>query len=479
MLRSDTVRVRNKIVLGLLLGLLFFLFGQSLDDPFFWDGVQLGAKQAWFYFDHNFQYFWLPQEIDSGHPPFFGLYLAGCWKIFGANLGVSHLATLPFLVGFVYAAWQLGRHYLGPESGPALLLIYMADPTVLSQLLLIGPDLALMCFFLLAFLGYSQNRKLLQMLSVLGLAVISMRGMMCAFALFLFEYRSHLRTKSGLWKWWWQEVKIYSPGVLLALWFLILHLRGKGWIGYHPESPWAPSFQKNTFAGAGWNLLILGWRMLDFGRIVQWLAFLALLIKQPKLQKWPPNTILALFLFFVLAWPFILYVGLNQHRYLIPFYLILHLVFLQQLQQTPWSTWKKKILFGLVVSGLLTGQLWIYPSGIAQGWDSSLAHRPYFSLRTETEDFLNKRAIPLDSVGADFPAIGPLRNFDPTVSGIGFANKNEKLYDYYFISNIMNGFTVEDLNTITQNYHLIFHRQKRGVYVSIYEKKEKKSDGAQ
>jgi hypothetical protein len=41
----------------------------------------------------------------------------------------------------------------------------------------------------------------------------------------------------------------------------------------------------------------------------------------------------------------------------------------------------------------------------------------------------------------------------------------------------MNGYTEEELNTISQNYHLIFYRQKGGVYVSIYEKKEKKSDG--
>lgn len=471
------MRTSNKTVLCLLLALLVFLFAQSLDDPFFWDGVQLGAKQAWFYFDHNFQYFWLPQEIDSGHPPFWGLYLATCWKFLGASLGVSHLATLPFLTGFVYAAWQLGRHYLGSKSGPALLMIYLADPTILSQLFLLGPDLALLCFFLLAFLAYSQNRRLLQMLAILGLALISMRGMMCAFALFLFELLPHLRGKSWSWRWWWQKVKIYSPGVLLAFLFLGLHFRAKGWIGYHPESPWAPSFQKNNLAGGFWNMLILAWRLLDFGRIFQWLALFFLLIRQPRLQRWPRNTILACFLFFVLAWPFILYEGLNQHRYLAPFYLILHLIFLQQLQQLFWAIWKKYMLLVMVVIGLIFGNLWVYPSGIAQGWDSSLAHRPYFVLRAELEDALGEKGIPLDAVGTDFPAIGPLRNFDPSVTGVGFANKNEKLYDYYFISNIMNGYTEEELNTISQNYHLIFYRQKGGVYVSIYEKKEKKSDG--
>lgn len=469
------MKTSNRIIFLLTAGLVALLFWQSMDDPFFWDGVQLGAKQAWFFYEHDFQYFWLPAEIDSGHPPFFGMYLAACWKLLGAHLRASHLAMLPFLMLFFYTAWQLGRYYLGAEFAFVLLLLYLADPTVLSQLLLIGPDAALLAFFLLAFLGYSQNNKILQALGVLGLGLISMRGMMCAFALFLFEFIGYWR--AGKWdrQWWWQRIKVYGPGVLLAILFLGFHFRAKNWIGYHPASPWALSFQKNNAEEAFRHIFILIWRMLDFGRIFLWLPLLYLAIKSSNWKEWPRSTWLAGLLFLVLAWPFIYYQGLNQHRYLLPFYLVLHLVFLQKWQSLPWEPWKKYGLLSLLVLGLVSGHSWIYPPAVAQGWDSSLAYRPYFSLRAEAEKYLKQKAIPLDSVGTAFPAIGPLRNYDPSSSGTGFANKNTKAYPYYFITNIMNGYTEEELDQIEKNYQRLFYQQERGIYVSIYGKKEKKS----
>jgi len=473
------VKKSNQIQFIGMTGLWALLFWMSITDPFFWDGVQLGAKQAWFFYDHNFARFWLPSAIDSGHPHFFGMYLAFWWTLLGTNLWLSHLAMLPFIGLFFYCSWQLGNHYLGPNLAFALLALYTCDPTVLSQLFLLGPDAALLSFFLLAFLGHSKGNDWIQALGVLGLSLISMRGMMCAFALFLFEFIGYLRVYKGGWKWWWQKIRIYAPGVLLSLLFLWFHFREKGWIGYHADSPWAWGFQKNTGEEVVWYLLLLGWRLLDFGRIFLWLGILLLLQSIPNIKKWPSHTLLALLLFLVLSWPFLIYQGLNQHRYLLPFYLVLHLVFLQQLQGLSWRPWKKYSLYILVSLGLLSGHFWLYPSFVSQGWDSTWAHRPYFQLRADAEDYLARRAIPLSSVGAAFPAIGPLRYYNPAKTGPGFADKNEKNYDYYLVSNIMNDYSGRELNFIEANYQLLFHRQKRGIYVSVYGKKEKESDGSE
>lgn len=459
------------ILFYLLVGLLFI---RSLGDPFFWDGVQLGAKQAWFYYDKAFQSFWLPEEIDSGHPPFFGIYLAFIWQCFGASLLVSHLAMFPFILLFCYASWQLGQHYLGPRWGFLLPGLFLADPTLLSQLFLLGPDVALLAFFLLAFLGLSQKKSGLQMLGILGLGLISMRGMMVAFALFLFEILSDQQERKWNYSWLWKKIKVYVPGGMVALLFLFFHFREKGWVGYHATSPWAGSFQKNTVAEAVLHLLILGWRLIDFGRLFFWLAILLLLASSSKIKKWPANTVLAILLFLGLSWPFLLYDGLNQHRYLLPFYLLANLVFLQLICRIYWKPRQKVLLFNLVFLGFMTGHFWVYPSSVAQGWDSSLAHRPYFSLRNDTEDFLIGEGIPLEKVGTTFPAIGPLRNYNPGNSGAGFSDKNEKNYDYYFISNIMNDYSKKELRALKKEYQLLFHRQQRGIYVSIYGKKEKK-----
>lgn len=453
------------------------LFFQSLDDPFFWDGVQLGAKHAWFYYENDFGYFWLPNEIDSGHPPFFGMYLAACWQLFGHSLLTSHLAMLPFISLFFITSWNLGRYYLGPSWGAILALLFMADPTVLSQLLLLGPDVALMAFFLLAFLGFSQKKGMMQAIGILGLGLLSMRGIMSAFALFLFDFFLHFRAKKVDWVWWKGAILMYGPGALVAVLFFIFHYLEKGWIGYHAESPWAISFKIVDASDLWRNVVILIWRLLDFGRVFLWGGLLIVLLSSKKIKEWPKISGLAILLLLVLGWPFIVYVGLSQHRYLIPFYLILHLMFLLKMIELDWKPRSKVILTILVLVGLMTGNLWVYSSDLSQGWDSSLAHKPYFELRDAAEGFLGNEGIPLGKVGTSFPAIGPLRNYDPQKNGVGFSSKSKEIFDYYFISNINGGFEDGELRVIRSTYNIIFEEEKRGVYVRIYEKKETEFNG--
>lgn len=383
---------------------------------------------------------------------------------------------VPFWSLFFVLTWKIANSYLDRQWRQAFFLLCLADPTLLSQLLLIGPDLALMAFFLLAFWGHRNQQPYLQMAGILGLALLSMRGMMCAAALFLFEGISEGFRQKWQPAWWWRQVRIYSPGFLLAGTFLLLHLSVKGWMGYHPDSPWALSFQKNTANEAGRHLLILGWRLLDFGRVFLWLALLLIWRKLPGSRKWK-DARLALLLLVMLTWPFIVYQGVNQHRYLLPFYGMLHLLFLQQLGRVPWRRWAKNLLFVVVLAGLVSGHLWIYPSSLAQGWDSSLAHRPYFRLRQSAEAFLQGEGIPFTEVGTAFPAIGPLRNFDPEQSGPGFGDKDSQNYDYYLVSNIMNGYATMELKELQAHFQLLFHRQQNGIYVSIYGKKKEEPGG--
>jgi hypothetical protein len=142
-----------------------------------------------------------------------------------------------------------------------------------------------------------------------------------------------------------------------------------------------------------------------------------------------------------------------------------------------WKPRSKVILTILVLVGLMTGNLWVYSSDLSQGWDSSLAHKPYFELRDAAEGFLGNEGIPLGKVGTSFPAIGPLRNYDPQKNGVGFSSKSKEIFDYYFISNINGGFEDGELRVIRSTYNIIFEEEKRGVYVRIYEKKETEFNG--
>ena len=71
------------------------------DHSFFWDTVQLASKHAHWYYENNFHYLFLPETINSGHPPLFGMYLAVCWQLLGKSLIVSHFSMLPFLLAII------------------------------------------------------------------------------------------------------------------------------------------------------------------------------------------------------------------------------------------------------------------------------------------------------------------------------------------------------------------------------------------
>src|SRR5690606_32711116 len=63
----------------------------------------------------------------------------------------------------------------------------------------------------------------------------------------------------------------------------------------------------------------------------------------------------------------------------------------------------KYFIFGLLVIGLISGNRWIYPREIAQGWDASLAHLPYYELRERMLSYMDEQEIKIEEVASFFP----------------------------------------------------------------------------
>jgi len=124
---------------------LLVLWG--INDIFFWDTTQLASKHAHFFHERQLAFDFLPDSINSGHIPAFGYYLAIFWSIFGKSLMISHLAMLPFVLGIVYFFQKLvSLSFKGPLYFLSLLVL-LSDPTMVAQVGLVSPDLALICFF--------------------------------------------------------------------------------------------------------------------------------------------------------------------------------------------------------------------------------------------------------------------------------------------------------------------------------------------
>jgi hypothetical protein len=444
------------------------------DHIFFWDTVQLGAKHGLHFYDTNFSKILLPDMIDSGHVPVFGMYLALMWMIFGKSLFVSHFAMLPFLVGIVVQSYFLVKRYVPQHFLLLALSIFLLDPTLLGQSTLISPDIPLVFFFLLSLNSILNNQRILLTFGITGLFLISMRGGMISFALLMLDLFFNFRKSTH--RQLWTLVKMswsYLPGFLLFCAYNYLHYTEKNWIGYHTNSPWAPSFQHVDIYGFLKNVVVLAWRMFDFGRVFLWIIGIWLASKYfPKFRK-DDNIKELLIIFWVLitcsSISFLSYVGLNAHRYILPVYLsfsllIIYMIFNSELAKKTW-------VVTFLCIGLLSGHLWVYPAHISQGWDGSLAHVHYFELREKIMFDIKSLNINIPEIACVYPNNSEQKYMDLSENTAKHTPFDHEKSKYVLYSNVYNDFTDEDLKVIEDQYKVIRHHQKMGVFMILYVRK--------
>ena len=448
----------------------------TLNNSFFWDTIQLGSLHASFFYN-NLDSFILPENIDSGHIPAFGYYLATIWKVFGRTLVVSHLAILPFSIGILWQLQQLTVFLFKKGNRGIVLFLIVIDPTLLSQMVVVSPDVPLVFFFILGVNSILRNNKISLFISIIFLFLISMRGMMVSLSLLFVDVFYNVSYTKDLKKIFVRLINrsiIYIPALTMFIGYYSYHYYTTGWSIMHNDSPWAESFEGVGVSGVIYNIGILYWRLLDFGRVIIWIILLIILIKYSK-TFFKDKLIAFLLVLFVsvtsvLSLNMIWAVGLMGHRYLLPVYLSISLLTAYLLFQDIVDGKLRYVLLSLWGIILLTGNLWVYPDKISQGWDSTLAHIPYFELRHKSLEFIEENNIELNRVQSFFPNISIIDNIDlnnDMRSLQGFDGSG----DYLMYSNIFN-ISDEEYDLIKTNFSLMKEFNSRGVFVRIYKKKE-------
>ncbi len=270
-------------------GFLFFLVPYILlycvtaQNGLFWDTIQFGSDHPSWYYNNNFKYFFLPDEIDSGHPPIFGMYLAAAWQLFGKSLLVSHTAMLPFIFIMVAQAVQLGKNLFPANQAYAFFCtaVVLSETALLSQCSLISPDIPVAAFFLWAWNAIINRKSMSLGFAVLLLGISSMRGMMAAFCLYFFSLCLYSRELmkpiaiKNLIIWLWQKALPFIPGGLVSGGFLLAHYMYKGWTGHPPpSSSWGGGFDIVPLPQIAINIGKLFWRIIDLGKILTVVVFL-------------------------------------------------------------------------------------------------------------------------------------------------------------------------------------------------------------
>jgi hypothetical protein len=451
------------------------MFVFTIGNGFFWDTVQLGSEHANYFFMTNFAHILLPDSIDSGHIPTFGMYLALVWKIFGRSLTISHLAMLPFVCGIMWQLQKLIAKFIKKEyAGWALLLVFL-DPTLLSQLTLVSPDVPLVFFFLLALNCMLENNVKMLSLSIAFLFLTSMRGMMVSFCILIIDIvknitfsKSFKETFSSLLK----RSLIYWPAFIIFISFSTCHYIEKGWIGFHANSPWAASFERVGFKGFLYNIGILGWRIVDFGRIGIWIVFFVLLARYKRdiLKIRETRLLFMIFIILLVFLPanMVWAKNLLGHRYLLPVYLSFSLLCANILFTQQVGKKLKIVLISFWLVTITTGNLWIYPEKISQGWDSTLGHLPYYKIRQQALEYLDKQGIYFGEVQSFFPNNSRIDDFDLNNDYRKFVDFNNSC-DYVLYSNVFN-VSDEDYELVKNHYSVIKHFKSGLLYMDLCKK---------
>lgn len=445
-----------------------------IDKPFFWDTVNLGSRYGQWYLSTSFSELLPPAKINSGNPPFWGMYLGLWWSALGKHLAVAHLAMLPVLCALTYyylsvADYFLGRHYLWWA-----LILLLIEPTMLSQASLCGPDVALVMFYFMTLHAILNDKWVLQAIAMCGLAMMSSRGIMVLPAVLMTDIAIRYFYKE-------RELGFfvlyrYLPVAGVVLLWLLFHFLETGWVGFNQSSmPWAGSFIKVDVWGIFRNLLILGWRLMDFGRVFIWftgaICTWFFIRSQPRIQPNLRALIACLVMPLLVYGPIMMaFRDLLAHRYLLILFLLFGLLVLYGIRYLPNNKWVWS-LGSLVFIGLLTGHLWVYPVAVAQGWDASLAHQPYFGVRADMLQYMNEEDISPTEVSTHFPMVAGVHDTDLYETGQPFVNANGQGFGtkkYTLHSNVNNDFSDEELAALSRDWKMVKEYKSAWVFMRLY-----------
>ena len=467
--------VQNSGLSRFLPGLLYLLYAilviASVQNGFFWDSILLASRYGQWYYDSNFTSLFVPENI-AGYPPLFGMLLAGSWKLFGRNLLVSHLFMLPFALGIVYQVLSLCRKFFSPKTAFWAALLLLLEPTLMAQCTQVAPDVLLVFFYLLSLNKILENRRIALAFGLIFLGMLSPRGTIAVALLFLSDLAWYFLQDTAKRPTFFRLFLSYFPAGIIVLTWLISHYQHFGWVGYNPDSNWGAYSKFAGLKGMLRNAVIIIWRMLDFGRLAVWLSFLIaaiVLLRNSIKIPFPAKAIFTFFLIPFLGFSFVFlpYTNPIGHRYYLVVFLLFALLTFYFLTLLPHRN-LRRVLYGFMLAGLATGHFWVYPDGVAKGWDASLAHLPYFNLRHEAIQYLNGRKIPLEKVGSDYPNLSPLSQTDLLSDTRSFKAKDLQTNEYVLFSNVFNGFSDEEIQELKTNWQPVESWKRGQVYLVLY-----------
>lgn len=438
-----------------------------LDTYFFWDSLVIISRPATYLFENGL--FSLPFPTEFGIAPTFPqYYTALMWTIFGKTLLVTHLSYVPIILLLLFQTYKLCKQFVEKEFLFLTFLFVVADATFVAQTLGLYADLFLLAFAVWTINNILGNNKLKLSISLFLLATVGERGMLIAVALTLLQFVVEYRREQNFWIPLKKTLCVFLPTFICLLLFVVYQkiTTGHLLIDNSENSDWGAHWRLVDFQQFIKNCLVLGFRFIEYGRIFLWITFIYLLIKIREKVVDP-----FLFLTFFIVLCVLLVATLPWYNpFGMRYFLLLYLLFSLNLARNIFMVLPKhkaKILVVFLTIVLSCSHFFVYPETLAQSWDSSLAHTPYFELRKKTIDFLKENDIPFSEVGVSFPLTECHKLTDLSEDISEFSTYDFDKNRWIIYTNIGN----VDTPTIDfiHRQKLIKRFEKRGVFFEIYQ----------
>lgn len=444
------------------------------NNSFFWDKDIIISKRAFWFYENDFSLL-LPNSMDGGYIPALSILLASLWKIFGITLKTGHYLMLPFIIGLTYQLYVFMKFIFRDEKFIILtLILIVVDTTVLSQLVVVSSDLILLFFFFLSVNSILRKKRNLLFISLTGLSLIHTRGVMTCLIVLVFDYY-YFKTQyqENYFRSFLKVILQYIPAFVIYLAYLIYHYITTGWNFKHDASAWAGCFEIVDFTGFLRNIVIVIWRLVDFGRLFFWICGLYFLILFLKKKFQSDESIKMLIILTILALAvnlptMLIYKVLAGHRYLMIVSILLTITVSYILFEKNHNKKLIPYIYLLLLSGLISGYFWIYPDKVAKGWDATIAHMPYYHLRTKMIDYIDTEGIPFNEVGSEVPNITEHKFVDLSNDNRSFPLKDLNRHKYIFYSNIFNMFSDEEIDILKDEWIIEKEFRCLNVYVRLY-----------
>ncbi|MBO4454373.1 MAG: hypothetical protein J5761_04890 [Paludibacteraceae bacterium] len=451
--------------LSLLFGLL------SLHVGVFWDNVLFVSKTGTFLYEHGLsRWFDMPVSQYSAHPYLCGTYYALIWKLFGRSLLVSHLATIPFVFGVLYQIWKLCSYFIKTSKQQyAAFLLICTCPVLCSHCVQIGQELFILFFALYALNAILRQEQIHKAIALCFLPLFSLRAMMLCAGLFLTEWM--LCTIRSRCFWTARTICSYLGGAMISIAYLMVRY---GIFSDAPRAMHTGYFDYTSLIQILYtcvrNIVVFAWDYVDFGQITLFVVGAVIFIRHRDTIMQKDIRFKELFICTLLPCSLIILtsiVSLNPfgHHYFLISFLVCILMAYYLLQYSVHTSW----LYTLCIVSLLAGNFIVYPEYKAQGWQNSLAHLPYWSLRRQAIQELDKLNIPLEQTASFFPNVCEndfVELNDDHRSFCEFTGENE----YLFYSSCFNP-TNNEITLIHNTYEPLFICKRGLVWVQVLQRK--------